>query len=82
MKSQDLKLLLGSADMGVVSPGKLGYVSLALKRLGCVSSTPPTWRGKFLALDGQTRTGFFCGSRAAVKRPCCVSQAFLLASAV
>jgi hypothetical protein len=26
--SQGLKLLLGSADMGVVSPGKLDYVSL------------------------------------------------------
>jgi hypothetical protein len=51
MKSQDLKLLLGSADMGVVSPGKLGYVSLALKRLGCVSSTPPTCQvGAFFGL--------------------------------
>jgi hypothetical protein len=26
--SQDLKLLLGSVDMEVPSPGKLGYVSL------------------------------------------------------
>jgi hypothetical protein len=37
-----LKLLLGSIEMGVVSPGKLDYVSLTLKRLGYMSSTPPT----------------------------------------
>jgi hypothetical protein len=28
LESQDLKLLLGSTDMGVVSPGKQSYMSL------------------------------------------------------
>jgi hypothetical protein len=42
---QELKLLLGSVDMGV-SPGKFGYVSLTLPAFG--------WR-EFLASDGQKR---------------------------
>jgi hypothetical protein len=47
---QDLRLLLESAAMGTVSPGKLGYAS----------SIPPTSCGS-VALDGQIGAIIFCG---------------------
>jgi hypothetical protein len=54
--SQDLELLLGSVDMGVVSPGKLALCVINFQRVGYASSTPPTHKaGEFLGLDGQIR---------------------------
>jgi hypothetical protein len=42
--------LIGSADMGVVSPGKLGSSVIKFQNLGYVSSNPPSCpMGEFVA---------------------------------
>jgi hypothetical protein len=50
---QDLKLSLRSAEISMVSPGKLANVSLTLRDL--------SGRGRFLVLDGQIGAVIFCG---------------------
>jgi hypothetical protein len=54
-RSQDFKLSLGSAQMRVVSLGKLGYVSLTLRdRATGHQLLPYARRNEFLASAGQT----------------------------
>jgi hypothetical protein len=81
--SQDVKLLLESEEMEVVSPGKLGYVSLTLRDCAtCHQLLPQVGQGKcFLVvrlglLFSESPWGY--GSA----RPCCVSPDILLTSAV
>jgi hypothetical protein len=59
-QSQDLKLLLGSVDMRVVSPGKLVNVSSPYGDWVMNHQFCPHIRwGEFLALDSQTLNGIF-----------------------
>jgi hypothetical protein len=53
---------MGSAEMGVVGPGKLGYVSLTITDWAMYQQFLPKvgWGGG-LALDGHTGAVIFCG---------------------
>jgi hypothetical protein len=75
--SQDLKILLGSVEVGVVSPGKPGYLSLT-QRLGYLSSTPPTHQaGEFR--PGMVRLGPLSSVGA---KGCTSARTILLKSAI
>jgi hypothetical protein len=69
---QDLRLLLKSIEIAVVSPGKLGLCHGLHALCMCVC-------GEGVILNGQARASFlfiylfFVGQKSA--RPCCISQA-------